>query len=40
MLLRKPNPQQLLRDWQHLLRLECRNIDRQIRGKICIFLVI
>ncbi|KAI3523381.1 hypothetical protein L1887_01452 [Cichorium endivia] len=27
----KPNPQQLLRDWQRRLRQECRNIDRQIR---------
>lgn len=29
----KPNPQQLLRDWQRRLRQECRNIERQIRGK-------
>ncbi|KAJ4834645.1 hypothetical protein Tsubulata_020213 [Turnera subulata] len=28
----KPNPQQLLRDWQRKLRQECRNIERQIRG--------
>jgi len=28
----KPNPQQLLRDWQRRLRQECRNIERQIRG--------
>ncbi|EYU18785.1 hypothetical protein ABFS82_04G199900 [Erythranthe guttata] len=27
----KPNPQQLLRDWQRRLRNECRNIERQIR---------
>ncbi|CAA0839273.1 Vacuolar protein sorting-associated protein 24 homolog 1 [Striga hermonthica] len=27
----KPNPQQLLRDWQRRLRQECRNIDRQVR---------
>ncbi|KAH6774697.1 SNF7 family protein [Perilla frutescens var. frutescens] len=27
----KPNPQQLLRDWQRRLRQECRNIERQIR---------
>ncbi|XP_060169624.1 vacuolar protein sorting-associated protein 24 homolog 1-like [Lycium barbarum] len=27
----KANPQQLLRDWQHRLRQECRNIERQIR---------
>ncbi|PWA56785.1 vacuolar protein sorting-associated protein 24 [Artemisia annua] len=27
----KPNPQQLLRDWQRRLRQESRNIDRQIR---------
>ncbi|GMI80589.1 hypothetical protein like AT5G22950 [Hibiscus trionum] len=27
----KPNPQQLLRDWQRKLRQECRNIERQIR---------
>ncbi|KAK9697600.1 hypothetical protein RND81_08G047700 [Saponaria officinalis] len=25
----KPNPQQLLRDWQRRLRQECRNIERQ-----------
>ncbi|CAI9268430.1 unnamed protein product [Lactuca saligna] len=30
-LMPKPNPQQLLRDWQRRLRQECRNIDRQIR---------
>lgn len=30
----KPNPQQLLRDWQRRLRQECRNIERQIRGFI------
>ncbi|MBA0629500.1 hypothetical protein Godav_024048 [Gossypium davidsonii] len=34
MLKPKPNPQQLLRDWQRKLRQECRNIERQIRGKI------
>ena len=28
----KPNPQQLLRDWQRRLRQEGRNIERQIRG--------
>ena len=28
----KPNPQQLLRDWQRRLRQGCRNIERQIRG--------
>ncbi|XP_013703844.1 vacuolar protein sorting-associated protein 24 homolog 1-like isoform X2 [Brassica napus] len=27
----KPDPKQLLRDWQHKLRQECRNIERQIR---------
>ncbi|XP_073145764.1 vacuolar protein sorting-associated protein 24 homolog 1-like [Henckelia pumila] len=27
----KPNPQELLRDWQRRLRQECRNIERQIR---------
>ncbi|XP_057456082.1 vacuolar protein sorting-associated protein 24 homolog 1 [Lotus japonicus] len=27
----KPNPQQLLRDWQRKLRQECRNVERQIR---------
>ncbi|XP_019188951.1 PREDICTED: vacuolar protein sorting-associated protein 24 homolog 1-like isoform X2 [Ipomoea nil] len=27
----KPNPQQLLREWQRRLRQECRNIERQIR---------
>ncbi|ERN12874.1 vacuolar protein sorting-associated protein 24 homolog 1 [Amborella trichopoda] len=27
----KPNPQQLLRDWQRRLRQECRGIERQIR---------
>ncbi|KAK2643449.1 hypothetical protein Ddye_025212 [Dipteronia dyeriana] len=27
----KPNPQQILRDWQRKLRQECRNIERQIR---------
>ncbi|XP_057800783.1 vacuolar protein sorting-associated protein 24 homolog 1-like isoform X1 [Salvia miltiorrhiza] len=27
----KPNPQQLLRDWQRRLRQECRNMERQIR---------
>ncbi|KAL6494516.1 hypothetical protein OROGR_031316 [Orobanche gracilis] len=27
----KPEPQQLLRDWQHRIRKECLNIDRQIR---------
>ncbi|KAL9235466.1 hypothetical protein vseg_010224 [Gypsophila vaccaria] len=27
----KPNPQQLLRDWQRKLRQESRNIERQIR---------
>ncbi|XP_057422084.1 vacuolar protein sorting-associated protein 24 homolog 1-like isoform X2 [Lotus japonicus] len=26
----KPNPQQLLREWQRRLRQECRNIERQI----------
>ncbi|KAK1411946.1 hypothetical protein QVD17_32825 [Tagetes erecta] len=31
MLIAKPNPQQLLRDWQRRLRQECRNIERQIR---------
>lgn len=31
LLLPKPNPQQLLRDWQRRLRQECRNIERQIR---------
>ncbi|KAI3738668.1 hypothetical protein L2E82_28743 [Cichorium intybus] len=31
LLMPKPNPQQLLRDWQRRLRQECRNIDRQIR---------
>ncbi|KAF5822744.1 putative Snf7 family protein [Helianthus annuus] len=31
MLIPKPNPQQLLRDWQRRLRQECRNIERQIR---------
>ena len=30
----KPNPQQLLRDWQRRLRQECRNIERQIRGNL------
>ena len=29
----KPNPQQLLKDWQRRLRQECRNIERQIRGR-------
>lgn len=37
----KPDPKQLLRDWQRKLRQECRNIDRQIRGSCrvnsCIF---
>jgi charged multivesicular body protein 3 len=28
----KPNPQQILRDWQRRLRQESRNIERQIRG--------
>ncbi|WZZ90405.1 hypothetical protein YC2023_118984 [Brassica napus] len=28
----KPDPKQLLRDWQHKLRQECRNIERQIRA--------
>uniref|UniRef100_A0A1D1Y0T5 Vacuolar protein sorting-associated protein 24 1 n=1 Tax=Anthurium amnicola TaxID=1678845 RepID=A0A1D1Y0T5_9ARAE len=27
----KPNPQELLREWQRRLRQECRNIERQIR---------
>jgi charged multivesicular body protein 3 len=27
----KPDPKQLLRDWQRKLRQECRNIERQIR---------
>ncbi|KAL6508718.1 hypothetical protein OROHE_021277 [Orobanche hederae] len=27
----KPEPQQLLRDWQRRIRRECLNIDRQIR---------
>ncbi|KAK9734503.1 hypothetical protein RND81_04G144000 [Saponaria officinalis] len=27
----KPNPQQLLRDWQRRLRQESRNIERQVR---------
>ncbi|KAK2978727.1 hypothetical protein RJ640_015258 [Escallonia rubra] len=27
----KPNPQQILRDWQRRLRQDCRNIERQIR---------
>ncbi|KAL6510962.1 hypothetical protein OROGR_020019 [Orobanche gracilis] len=27
----KPEPQQLLRDWQRRIRKECLNIDRQIR---------
>ncbi|TYJ38456.1 hypothetical protein E1A91_A05G444300v1 [Gossypium mustelinum] len=31
MLKPKPNPQQLLRDWQRKLRQVCRNIERQIR---------
>ncbi|KAI3826453.1 hypothetical protein L1987_00501 [Smallanthus sonchifolius] len=31
MLISKPNPQQLLRDWQRRLRQECRHIERQIR---------
>ncbi|XVE99245.1 hypothetical protein REPUB_Repub03eG0181300 [Reevesia pubescens] len=31
MLKPKPNPQQLVRDWQRKLRQECRNIERQIR---------
>lgn len=31
LLLPKPNPQQVLRDWQRRLRQECRNIDRQVR---------
>ncbi|XP_074268209.1 vacuolar protein sorting-associated protein 24 homolog 1-like isoform X1 [Silene latifolia] len=30
-LFQKPNPQELLRDWQRKLRQECRNIDRQVR---------
>ncbi|KAJ7970479.1 Vacuolar protein sorting-associated protein 24 like 1 [Quillaja saponaria] len=30
-MLKKPNPQQQLRDWQRRLRQECRNIERQIR---------
>ncbi|PKU80224.1 Vacuolar protein sorting-associated protein 24 like 1 [Dendrobium catenatum] len=29
----KPTPQQQLRDWQRRLRQECRNVERQIRGK-------
>ncbi|KAI0493712.1 hypothetical protein KFK09_023836 [Dendrobium nobile] len=29
----KPSPQQQLRDWQRRLRQECRNVERQIRGK-------
>ncbi|KAG4988964.1 hypothetical protein JHK85_031947 [Glycine max] len=29
----KPNPQQLLRDWQRRLRQQCRNIERQIRER-------
>ncbi|OMO54265.1 Snf7 [Corchorus olitorius] len=37
MLKPKPNPQQLLRDWQRKLRQECRNIERQIRGKFYSF---
>lgn len=32
----KPDPKQLLRDWQRKLRQECRNIERQIRGFIYI----
>ncbi|KAL0887296.1 hypothetical protein Bca101_011279 [Brassica carinata] len=28
----KPDPKQLLRDWQRKLRQECRNIERQIRA--------
>jgi charged multivesicular body protein 3 len=28
----KPNPQEILRDWQRKLRQESRNIERQIRG--------
>ncbi|KAF8395270.1 hypothetical protein HHK36_019212 [Tetracentron sinense] len=32
----KANPQQQLRDWQRRLRQECRNIERQIRGKFSI----
>ena len=37
----KPNPQQLLRDWQRRLRQECRNIERQIRGPyfLCLHLI-
>ncbi|KAJ0266609.1 Vacuolar protein sorting-associated protein 24 1 [Hirschfeldia incana] len=31
MIIRKPDPKQLLRDWQRKLRQECRNIERQIR---------
>ncbi|CAH8387905.1 unnamed protein product [Eruca vesicaria subsp. sativa] len=27
----KPDPKQILRDWQRKLRQECRNIERQIR---------
>jgi len=34
----KPNPQQLLRDWQRKLRQECRNIERQIRGNYLFFI--
>ncbi|MQL90340.1 hypothetical protein Taro_022917 [Colocasia esculenta] len=30
-LLKKPTPQELLREWQRRLRQECRNIERQIR---------
>lgn len=35
----KPNPQQLLRDWQRRLRQESRNIERQIRGAYCLFYI-
>lgn len=35
----KPNPQQLLRDWQRRLRQECRNTERQIRGRYLYFLI-
>ncbi|KAG6765186.1 hypothetical protein POTOM_029207 [Populus tomentosa] len=37
MLKPRPNPQQQLRDWQRKLRQECRNIERQIRGKFPTF---
>lgn len=36
----KPNPQQVLRDWQRKLRQECQNIERQTEGTSSLHLII